>query len=126
MLTCCDVRILTLKRTTNWRHVLPDGETSVRISEVAKGMALALCRGHNLNVDGLGCGINRPPKRTPGNIGHNSSERAATNTLAPSIASPVGIALPMPRLAPVTIATLPFRLIDIPYSVRSLPVRFRF
>ena len=46
-------------------------------------------------------------------MGRDSSDRAATTTWAPAAARPMAMALPMPRLAPVTIATLPSRLMLI-------------
>ena len=41
----------------------------------------------------------------PGNMGRDSSDRAATTTYAPSSAKPIAIALPIPRLEPVTMTT---------------------
>ena len=47
----------------------------------------------------------------PGSMGRDSSDLAATTTWAPAAARPKAMALPMPRLDPVTITTLPSRLI---------------
>ena len=61
----------------------------------------------------------RPPSRgsCPGSpSGDGSTVRAAHTTVAPSAASPRASPLPMPRDAPVTIATCPSSVIRRPYA----------